>query len=144
MLHCIYSGCNAAGYPPARAGARYVDHADIGERIEMIQGFEEFQKLGKENVDLTLRSFDTVGKGLQTIAMEMADYSKKSFEEGTATVEKLASAKSLDKAIEIQSQYARSAYEGWMAQATRIGELYTDLAKGAYKPFEAAVSKGAK
>lgn len=144
MLRCIYHGCNATRSAPAGTGVCDVDNVDNGEWLEMMQGYEEFQKLGKENVDLTLKSFGTVSKGMQTIAMEMADYSKKSFEEGAATVEKLAAAKSLDKAIEIQSEYARSAYEGWIAQATRIGELYTDLAKGAYKPFETAVSKAAK
>ena len=60
----------------------------------------------------------------------MADYSKKSFEDGTKVMEKLLGAKSLDKAIEIQTDYAKSAYEGFVAQATKIGELYADLRQG--------------
>ena len=47
------------------------------------------------------------------------------------------------KAIEIQTDYAKSAYEGFVAQATKIGELYADLAKETYKPFEAYVAKAA-
>ena len=47
----------------------------------------------------------------------------------------------LEKAIEIQSEYAKSAYEGFVAGATRIGELYADLAKETYKPFETVVAK---
>ena len=50
-------------------------------------------------------------------------------------------AKSLDKAFEVQSDYAKTSYEGFVAQATKMGELYTDLAKEAYKPFEDAVAK---
>jgi hypothetical protein len=102
---------------------------------------EEMQKFGKDNVDATLKSFGALSKASQAIATEVADYSKKSFEVGTKVLEKLFGAKSFDKAIEIQADYAKSAYEGFVAQATKIGELYADLAKETYKPFEAYVSK---
>lgn len=110
----------------------------------MITGFEDFQKVGKTNMDVALKSFGSFSKGVQTIALEMADYSKRSFEEGAAVAEKLAGAKSLDKALEIQSEYVKHSYEGFVAQATKIGELYVDLAKEAYKPLESAVTKAAK
>jgi hypothetical protein len=101
-----------------------------------LKNFDEFQKVGKDNMDATMKSFGAFSKGMQAIAVEVTDYSKKSFEEGSAAVEKLLGAKSLEKAIEIQSDYAKSAYEGFVAGATRIGELYADLTKEAYQPFE--------
>lgn len=107
----------------------------------MLKNFDDVQKLGKDNVDVALKSFGAVSKGVQAIAVEVADYSKKSFEEGSAAFEKLIGAKSLEKAIEIQSDYAKSAYESFVAGATRIGELYADLAKESYKPFEGIVGK---
>ncbi len=106
-----------------------------------MKSFDDMQKLGKDNMELAMKSFGAVSKGFQAIAVEVADYSKKSFEEGSATLEKLLGAKSLEKAVEIQSDYAKSAYEGFVAGATRIGELYADIAKEAYRPFEAVVSK---
>jgi hypothetical protein len=106
-----------------------------------MKGFEDVQKLSKDNMDLAMKSLGTVSKSFQAIAVEVADYSKKSFEEGSATLEKLLGAKSLEKAIEIQSEYAKSAYEGFIAGATRIGELYADLAKETFKPFETALAK---
>ena len=108
-----------------------------------VKGFEDVQKLSKDNMDLAMKSFGAVSKSFQAIAVEVADYSKKSFEEGSATLEKLLGAKSLEKAIEIQTDYAKSAYEGFIAGATRIGELYADLAKETYKPFETALAKTA-
>ncbi len=106
-----------------------------------LKGFEDVQKLSKDNLDLAMKSFGAVSKSFQAIAVEVADLSKKSFEEGSATFEKLLGAKSLEKAIEIQTEYAKSAYEGFVAGATRIGELYADLAKETYKPFETALAK---
>ena len=107
----------------------------------MLKNFDELHKLGKDNMDIAMKSFGTVSKGVQAIAAEWADYSKKSFEEGSAAAEKLLGAKSLEKAIEIQTDYAKTAYEGFVAQATKIGELYADLAKETYKPFEAYAAK---
>ena len=107
----------------------------------MIKNFEDVQKMNKDNMDATMKSFGALSKATQAIAAELTDYSKKSFEDGTKVMEKLLGAKSLDKAIEIQTDYAKTAYEGFVAQATKIGELYADLAKEAYKPFESYVAK---
>jgi hypothetical protein len=103
--------------------------------------FDDVQKIGRENMDLALKSFGSVSKGFQAIAVEVADYSKKAIEENSALFEKLVGAKSLDKAIEVQSQFVKSSYETYVARLTKIGELYADLAKESYKPIEAAVSK---
>jgi Phasin protein len=48
---------------------------------------------------------------------------------------------SLEKAIEIQTAYAKTAYEGFMAQATKMTELYINLAKELSGPLEKFVPK---
>ena len=107
----------------------------------MIQSFDDAGKAGKEFVDTGMKSFSTLSKNLQTITTEATEYSKKSFEAGSEAFGKLASAKSLDKAIEIQTDYAKQAYESFVAQATKMGEAYAVMAKDAYKPFESLVAK---
>jgi hypothetical protein len=107
----------------------------------MTNNFEEFQKYGKEQLEAATTVAASLAKGLQTIAAETTDYSKKSLESSSAFVEKLLGAKSLDNAIQIQSEYAKTTYEGFVAQATKIGELYTNLAKEAFKPMESAIAK---
>ncbi len=107
----------------------------------MVKNLDEMQQFGKDNVDATMRSFGVYSKTMQAIAIEMADYAKKVFEHGTSTAEKLLGAKSIDKAFEVQSDYVKSSYEGFVAEATKIGELYSDLAKEAYRPFESQVGK---
>lgn len=107
----------------------------------MIKNFEDLQMVGKENVDNALKSFGVLSKSTQAIAVEVADYSKKAFEDSTAAMEKLFGVKSLDKAIEVQTEYAKTAYEGFVAKASKIGEMYAELAKETYKPFEALMVK---
>jgi hypothetical protein len=107
-----------------------------GKGTTMVKDFDEMQKLGKDNMDFTLRSLGAVSKSAQAIAVEVADYSKKSFEQGTQAMERLFGVKSLDKAIEVQTEYAKTAYEQFVAQASKLGTLYAELAKESYKPLE--------
>jgi phasin family protein len=115
----------------------------ILEEGQMLKGFEEFQKAGKDNFDAAVRSFGEVNKGFQAIAAEVTDYSKKAFEDSTRAFEQLVGAKSIEQAIEIQSQYAKKAYDTYMAEMSKISEMYVGMAKDAYKPVEAAFTKKA-
>lgn len=110
----------------------------------MMNNLEDIQKFSKEHMELAVQTAGGMSKSLQAIAAEVADYQKKSFEEGTAAVEKIVSAKSLDKAFEAQTEYFKTAYEGAVSQFTKIGEMYTDLAKDMYKPYEGVLGKAAK
>src|ERR1700749_670797 len=109
----------------------------------MLKNFDEGQKFGKENMNMAMamKSFGAVSKSIQAIAVEVADYSKRSFEDSTAAMEKLLGAKSLEKAIEVQSDYFKTAYEGFVSEATKITNLYSDLAKETYKPLEGFLAK---
>lgn len=108
----------------------------------MIKNFDDIQKLNQSNVDAAVKVFGEWNKGWQAIAAEFTDYTKRSFEESTATFEKLLSAKSLEQAIEIQTGYAKRAYDEYMHQMSKIGGLYADLAKEAYKPVEKVLQTG--
>jgi len=106
---------------------------------------DQMQKFGKESMDMAMSSLGAWTKNAQAIATEVADYSKKSFEGSAAAWEKLLGAKSLDKLMEVQSEYLKSSYEDFVAESTKLGELYADLAKEAYKPFEGMMkASGAK
>ncbi len=107
----------------------------------MVQSAEELQQLSKDSIENAMKNFGTFSKSAQAIAVEVADYTKSSFEQGTAALEKLLGAKTLEQAMEIQQTYMKTAYEGAVAQATKLGELYTEMAKETYKPFEGAFGK---
>jgi hypothetical protein len=108
----------------------------------MINNFQDFQKLGQGNMDAAMKAIGDWNKGWQAIAAEMSDYSRRAFEDGTSTFEKLLGAKSLEQAFEIQANYAKRAYDDYMHQMTKMGSMYTNLAKDAYKPVERAMQNG--
>src|SRR3984893_522698 len=100
----------------------------------MMAKSEELQQYGKDHLE-------TVQHGLQAIASAYGDYTKKSFEDTKSLVEKLSSVKSFDKAIEVQTEFAKSAYETFVAESQKIAGLYTDLAKQPFKPLEGIAAK---
>ena len=107
----------------------------------MTQTFEDAGKVGKEFLDNGLTSLVSFSKGFQAIAVESTEYAKKNFETGTAALEKLVAAKSLEKAVEIQTDYAKSSYEAFVAEATKLSDLYAELFKDSYKPLEGVVAR---
>jgi hypothetical protein len=101
----------------------------------MTQQFEAVQKFGKDSFEATMKALDVASTGTKAIVLETTDYTKKSFDRNAATFEKLAGVKSLDQAIQIQSDHLKSAYEGFVAHSTKTRELYTKLAQDSVAPF---------
>lgn len=73
--------------------------------------------------------------GVQAIAIAYGEYTKKSFEDTRSFVEKLSSVRSIDKAVEVQTEFARTAYETFVEESQKIAALYGDLAKQTYGDF---------
>jgi phasin family protein len=132
FVRCTIYGCSqGAGAPDQSQGKRDSEMFKV----------EDFQNYGKEQFEQCVASATSVQHGLQAIASAYGDYTKKSFEDTKSFVEKLSGVKSLDKAVEAQTDFARSAYETFVAESQKIAGLYSDLAKQAFKPVETVVSK---
>jgi hypothetical protein len=80
---------------------------------------------------------DSCPISIQTIADAYRDYTKKSFQETGSFVENLMGVRSIDKAIEVQTEFARQAYANFVAESQKIFELYTELARLIFRPWEA-------
>jgi hypothetical protein len=107
----------------------------------MFKSMEEVQALSKEGFEAYVASAAAMTKGLQNIAAESADFSRRSFEKGTQALEKVIGAKSVERALEVQQGFVKEAYESFISQVTKLNELYAATVKDAYRPFEAHVTK---
>jgi hypothetical protein len=105
-----------------------------------MKAYEDAQTFGKEGFEAVIASATAMTKGFQTVAQEVADYSKKSVELSTSTFEKATAARSFERLVEVQQGYAKEAYDAFVAQATKMNDLYVAAAKEAYKPFEAKMA----
>lgn len=106
--------------------------------------FDQITKANKEFMDGSLAAVASMTKTSQAVAAEVTEYTKTATEAGQKSFEKLSATKTLDKAFEVQAEYAKSSYEAFVAQSQKLGELYMNGMKEAYKPFEAIAPKAAK
>jgi phasin family protein len=101
---------------------------------------DNLQALSKQQVEAMTNFASTLTKGMQELATETADFSKHSLTTSAETVQKLFGAKSIETAIQIQTDYAKSAYEGFMARSTKINEMVGKIASEAFKPMRDAAA----
>ena len=85
----------------------------------MVENFEDIRKLNETNLETMTKSFEALSKHALVITTEMTDYSKRSFENAAKTVEKLFGVRSLNTAIEVQSEYAKAVYDDFNAQIAK-------------------------
>ena len=108
-----------------------------------MKGYEEIQKQGQENFNAAVKNLEEVNKGVQAIATEVTDYTKKAIEDSSAAGYQLRCVNSVEQVIEIQTSFAKKAYDDYVSQASKLGEMYVSFAKDAYKPVETAFAKKA-
>ena len=90
---------------------------------------EDIQQYGKQHFDTVVASASGVQNGLQAIASAYGDYTKKSFADAQCFVERLSGARSFDKALEVQTEFAKQAYETFMADSWKIRALCGELVR---------------
>lgn len=84
---------------------------------------------------------DSVPVSMQTIANAYGDFTMKSLEETRSFVERLTGVRSLDKAMEVQTEFARQACQTFVAESEKIRGLHRELARQIFKPLESIMAK---
>jgi hypothetical protein len=105
------------------------------------QTLSQLQDHSREQINAADPSTTSFPGAFHAIATAYSDYTKKSFEDTKSYVEKLSGVKSVGNAIEIQTEFAKSAFETFMAGSQKIGALYRDLATESCKPFGGFLAK---
>ena len=73
---------------------------------------------------------------LQTIANAYGDYARKSFDEMRSFFEQFTGVRSVDKAVKVQTEFAKRSYETFVSESQKIGALHNQLAKQSFKPLQ--------
>jgi Phasin protein len=79
--------------------------------------------------------------GFQTIANAYREHARRSLEQTLFFVEKFTAVRSLDKAVEIQTEFAKEACETFVADSQRIWRLYSELARQVFRPLERLMTR---
>ena len=107
----------------------------------MFKSIEDFQRFSKEQFEAATLSATVLSNGMQRIVAETSDYSKKSFETGSDVMQKLFSIRSVEGAVQIQMDFAKSAFETAVSEASKIGGIVASTAQDAIKPMEGMMAQ---
>jgi phasin family protein len=104
-----------------------------------LKGYDAFVGYGKETADAVTKSATVAGKGIESINSEIYSYSKQSIEDAVSASKAVMGSKSVHEAFEFQTDFAKSAFEAYVAELSKIGELTTAATKDAFAPFKGRV-----
>jgi phasin family protein len=114
--------------------------ADFSNRFKT--AFEKSSKFGEEyvdfakgNVEAVIASSKVAAKAGETLGQEAAEYGKKHFEAATTAFKSFASVKSPTELFQLQSEYAKSAFDSMVAEASRVSEVLMKVAGEVAQPL---------
>ncbi|MBS4046254.1 MAG: phasin family protein [Alphaproteobacteria bacterium] len=110
------------------------------ERFDAVaKGVDDAAKLGKDQVEAYVTAGNVASKGFESINAEVMAFTKTQVEDQISAAKAMMGAKTLQEFIELQSGFAKSAFEAYTAHTTKLSEVATKVAQDAFAPINAQV-----
>ncbi len=93
----------------------------------MNQTYEDCSKYDKEFVNIGLNGFASFSKGAQAITTEITDYTQTKLRGRRLLLRGAARREVVRQDVDIQTNYTKLAYEGFIAATTKLGELFSSV-----------------
>ena len=94
----------------------------------------------KDTAEAMIKAANAAGKGIETINSEMFAYARKSLEESITATKAIMGSKSVDEAVQLQSDFSKSVFETYVDELAKFGDLTLATAKDAAMPLQARVA----
>jgi phasin family protein len=101
-----------------------------------IDNYEAAFAFGRDTLEACVISATVAGKGLEKLNGEIFAYSKRALDESIAGARTLAAAKSVQQAFQFQTGFAKSAFETYLGEVSRFGELASATARESAAPLK--------
>jgi phasin family protein len=106
---------------------------------KVAKNYDHFVGYGRETVEAYMKAANVAGKGVETLQSEIYTFSKQSVEESIAATKALMGTKSIHEAFELQTDFAKSAFDSYVGQMTKLSEIVFSTAKDAFEPLQGRV-----
>ena len=94
----------------------------------------------KKNLEAVVASATAAAKGAEALGAQAVAYSKKAVEDQVAAAKTLSGAKSVQEVVELQTAYAKSAFEAYVAELTKASETVSAVVKESFQPLSERVT----
>lgn len=103
-------------------------------------GISELSAQGKQNLEALAASAAAAQKGVEALSAQTVAFTKKSWEDGVAAAQSMSQARSIQELLELQTTWAKSATEAYLAEVTRATDVLTASVKDSFKPINERVT----
>ena len=111
------------------------------ESIEKsLTAFGELNTHSKKNLEAAVASVTAATKGAEALGAQAMAYSKKAIEDQIAAAKTLSAAKSVQEVVELQTQFAKSALETYIAEMNKASETVANSVKECFQPINERVT----
>jgi hypothetical protein len=97
---------------------------------------EDVSQASRKVLESGLASASAMSEKLGVITTEAGEIARDTAQRASDMLEAITSAGTPDEALKLQAEYARTSYRAMVSQAARMTELYAELARDVYRPFE--------
>jgi phasin family protein len=105
-----------------------------------LTALNEVNTQSKQNLEAVVASVTAATKGAETLGAHALAYSKKTLADNVAAAKSLSSARSVQEAIELQTTWAKTAMEAYMAEMNAASEIVAASLKETVTPLNARVT----
>jgi phasin family protein len=105
-----------------------------------VKNYDQLLGYGKDTVEAYVKSANAAGKGAETFHNEIYAFSKQSIEESISAAKALLGTKSVHEAFELQSDFAKSAFDAYVNELTKLSELFVSTTREAFEPLQGRVA----
>jgi phasin family protein len=103
------------------------------------KNYDQFLSYGRDTVEAYMKAANAAGKGVETLHTELYSFSKQSVEESITATKALMGTKSIHEAFELQTDFAKSAFDAYVSQMTKVSEIMMSSAKDTFQPLQSRV-----
>ena len=105
-----------------------------------LAGLADANAHSKKNLEAVIASVTASTKGAEALGAQAMAYSKKAVEDHVAAAKSLSGAKSVQEVIELQTTYAKSALDAYIAEVSKMSDIVSSSVKDAVKALNERVT----
>lgn len=128
-------------------------YANTKEQMDKVnefayQNYDDLADFNKDTIEAVIASSNVVAKGVEVLGQEIASYAQQAAEKNIATAQKLFAVRNVQDALDLQAEWAKTAFDGFVAESAKLQDMSLQVSTKASEPISkqvnAAVEKFAK
>jgi len=100
-----------------------------------MKSIDDIASFNKGTVDAFVQSANAASKGLEALGAEVLSYSKQSIEDYMAATKAAMGSRSVQEFLEVNTDYAKTAFDTYVGRFTKLGDMASTTAKDAFEPL---------